>query len=121
MLPPSSLLDLAQPLDRAGDGLPVGQRAAEPAVVDVVLAAALGGLGHVFRGGALGADEQHAPAGGGDVAHGAQRAVQQRHGLLQVDDVHLVAHAVEVRPHARGSSGGCGGQNGRRLRAAGAW
>ena len=93
------LLDLAQPLDRAGDGLPVGQRAAEPAVVDVVLAAALGGVGHVFGGGALGADEQHAPAGGGDVADGAQRAVEQRHGLLQVDDVHLVAHAIQIRPH----------------------
>jgi hypothetical protein len=31
------LIDLAQALDRAGDGLPVGQHAAEPAGVDVVL------------------------------------------------------------------------------------
>ncbi len=39
------LLELAQPRDRAGNGLPVGQRAAEPARVDVVLRAALGGFG----------------------------------------------------------------------------
>ena len=64
-----------------------------------VLAAALGRVRDVLGGGALGADEQHASAGGGDVANGAQGAVQQRHGLLQVDDVHLVAHAVEVRRH----------------------
>ena len=70
-------------------------------MVDVVLAAALGGFGDVFGGGALGADEQHAPAGGDHVAHRAQRAVQHRHGLLQVDDVDLVAHAEQVRRHAR--------------------
>ena len=40
-------------------------------MVDVVLAAALGGLGDVSCACALGADEQHAAAGGGDVAHGA--------------------------------------------------
>ena len=70
-------------------------------MVDVVLAAALGGFGDVFGGGALGADEQHAAAGGGDVTDGAQRAVEHRHGLLQVDDVDLVAGAVEERRHAR--------------------
>ena len=99
--PPSKSSIWRSRLIDAGDRLPVGQRATEPAVVDVVLAAALGGFGDVFGGGALGADEQHAAAGGGDVAHGAQRAVQHRHGLLQVDDVDLVADAVQVRRHAR--------------------
>jgi hypothetical protein len=95
------VVDLAQPADATGDGLPVGQHAAEPAVVDIVLAATLGAVGDVFGGGALGADEQHAPAGGDHVAHGAQRPVEHRHGLLQVDDVDLVAHAEQVRRHAR--------------------
>ena len=70
-------------------------------MVHVVLAATLGRVGHVFRGGALGADEQHAATGGGHVAHGAQRAIEQRHGLLQIDDVHAVADAEQVRRHAR--------------------
>ena len=46
-------------------------------------------------------DEQHASAGGGHVAHGTQRAIQQRHRLLQIDDVHLVAHAEQVWTHRR--------------------
>ena len=70
-------------------------------MVDVVLAAAFGGVGDIFGGSTLGADEQHASAGGGHVAHGAQRAIQQRHRLLQIDDVHLVAHAEQVRTHRR--------------------
>ena len=58
------LVELAQPLDRLGDRLPVGQHAAEPAVVDVILAAALGRLGDRVLRLALGADEQHAAAAG---------------------------------------------------------
>ena len=56
------LVDLAQARDRARDGLPVGQHAAEPAGVDVVLGRALGGIGDRVGGLALGADEQHAAA-----------------------------------------------------------
>ena len=70
-------------------------------MVHIILAAALGRVGHVLGGGALGAHEQHAAALGGYVAHFAQRAIQHRHGLLQVDDVHLVAHAEQERRHAR--------------------
>src|SRR5437870_2797671 len=39
------LLELAQALDRFGDGLPVGERAAEPARVHVILRRALGSVG----------------------------------------------------------------------------
>ena len=70
-------------------------------MVDVVLAALGGRLGDVFGGGLLGADEQHAAAGSDDVTDGAQRAVHHRHGLLQVQDMDLVAHAEDVRRHAR--------------------
>src|SRR5262245_52088137 len=48
---------LLEALDRLLDGLEVGQHAAEPAVVDVVLPAALGLELHRGRGLALGADE----------------------------------------------------------------
>ena len=75
--------------------------AAEPAMVHVILTAALGRIGDMLGRGALGADEQHAAAGGGDVANRLQGAFQRRHGLLQVDDMHLVAHAEQERRHAR--------------------
>ena len=67
------LVELAQALDRLRDRLEIGQHAAEPAVIDVVLAAALGRLGDRLLRLALGADEQHAPAAGDDVADRLQR------------------------------------------------
>ena len=95
------VLHLAQALDRLGDGLPVGQHAAQPAVVDVVLAAALGRVGDLVGGSALGADEQHAAAGRRHVADRLHGLVQHRNGLLQIDDVNAVAHAEEERSHLR--------------------
>ena len=81
------LIEFAQARDRLRHGLPVGQRAAEPALIDVVLRAALSRGFDVIGGLALGADEQHAAAAGGDFAHLQQRLVQQRHRLRQVEDV----------------------------------
>src|SRR3546814_9832216 len=43
------LLQLAQPLDGMRDGLPVGQHAAEPAVIDIVLAATRRRIGNELR------------------------------------------------------------------------
>src|SRR3546814_8436392 len=40
-------------------------------------------------------------AAGDDVAHGQQGLVQQRQGLLEVDDVHAVAGPENERGHAR--------------------
>ena len=82
-----------------GDRLEVGQHAAEPAVVDVILAAALGGVGDRLLRLALGADQQHAAAAGDDVADRLQALVQHRLGLLEVDDVDPVADAEDVRRH----------------------
>ena len=91
--------ELAQAADRVRDRLPVGQHAAEPAVVDVVLARAAGAAGDRLLRLALGADEQDPAAARGDVAGRDQRLVQQRHGLGQVDDVHAVAHTEQIRRH----------------------
>ena len=54
-------LELLQPLDGMRDGLPVRQHTAQPAVIDVILTAALGRLGDLFARLALGADEEHTP------------------------------------------------------------
>ena len=96
-----ALVEFAQPLDRLRDGLEVGQHAAEPAVVDVILAAALGRLGDRLLRLALGADEQHPAAAGDDVADRLQALVQHRHRLLEIDDVDAVAHAEDVGRHLR--------------------
>ena len=97
----SIVVELAQPLDRMGDRLPVGEHAAEPAGVHVILRAAAGRFGDRVRGLPLGADEEDAAALGDGVAHLLQRAVQHRHGLREVDDVDVVAGAVDVRGHLR--------------------
>ena len=93
------VVELAQAADRLGDGLPVGQRAAEPAMIDEVLRAALGRVGDRVRGLALGADEQHAAAAGDRVGDLDQRLMQHRHRLRQVDDVDVVAGAVDEGRH----------------------
>src|SRR6266851_946285 len=95
------LVELAQAADRVRDGLEIGQHAAEPAVVDVILPAALGGLGDRLLRLALGADEEYAAAAGDSVAQLLQSAVEHRHRLLEVDDMDAVANAEEVGLHLR--------------------
>src|SRR5690606_18915674 len=95
------LLELHEALDRAAHGLEVGQHAAQPAVADVGHAATLGFLAdHVARG-ALGADEQDAAAVGGKAADEVERVLEQRDGLLEVDDVDLGTLAEDVGSHLR--------------------
>ena len=95
------LVELAQPRDRARDRLPVGQHAAEPARVDVVLRRALGRIRDRVGGLAFRADEQHPAALGDRVAHRLQGAVEHRHRLGEVDDVDVVAGAEDVLRHLR--------------------
>jgi uncharacterized protein YcaQ len=65
-------------------------------MVDVILRAALGRRRDRLRRLALGADEQNAAAAGRHVAQRDKRLMQQRHGLGQVDDVDVVARAIDV-------------------------
>ena len=95
------LVELAQPRDRGRDRLPVGQHAAEPARVDVVLRRALGRIGDRVGSLAFRADEQHPSALGDRVAHRLEGAVEHRHRLGEVDDVDVVAGAEDVLRHLR--------------------
>src|SRR5665213_3283686 len=94
-----ALVEFFQPLDRLRDGLEIGQHAAEPAVIDIILAATLRRLGDRLLRLAFGANEQHPPAAGRDIANFRQGAMQQRHRLFEVDDVNAVAHAEQIGPH----------------------
>ena len=95
------LLERAQPLDRIGDGFPVGQRAAEPARIDVILRRPLGGLGDRVLRLTLGADEQDASALRHGIADRLQGTVQHRHRQREIDDVDVVAGAEDVLGHLR--------------------
>ena len=71
------LLKALEALDRVGDGLPVGQHAAEPAVVDEMLARNLRRFRDRVLRLALGADEQHLAAAGGGLLDEVERAGEQ--------------------------------------------
>jgi len=101
MLALKQLLKRLEALDRVGDGAPIGQRAAEPAVIDEVLRTGLCGIGDRLRRLALGADEQDAAALGDDVGDRKQRLMQERDGLGEIDDVDVVTGAVDERRHLR--------------------
>src|SRR6266403_2616610 len=95
------LLQRLQAIDAALDGLEVGQRAAQPAIGDVELAGARRLLDHRVLRLLLGADEEHGPAAGADVADELEGLAREPHGLLQIDDVDAVAGAEDVRLHLR--------------------
>ena len=95
------LLEALEALDRVGNGLPVGQHAAEPAMVDEMLAARRGRIGDRVLRLALGADEQHLAAAGDRCLDEVQSAGEQRNGLRQIDDVNAVAVAENIRLHPR--------------------
>ena len=83
------------------DGLEVGERPAQPAVVDVRLAAALGLVLDRLLGLLLGADEQDRPAVLDGAADEPVGGVDPLEGLLQIDDVDAVALAEDESAHLR--------------------
>src|SRR6185369_4799823 len=92
-------LHVLEPLQRALHGLEVGQHAAKPALVDERHAAAPGLLRDHLARLALGADHQDRAAPRRELADELHRVLEERLRLLEVDDVDLVAMAVDVRGH----------------------
>src|SRR4029077_5730578 len=90
-----------QALDRLRDGLEVRQHAAEPAMIDIILTAAFGGLCNRLLRLTLGSDEKHAPARRCDITDRLERPRELRDGLFQIDDVDTVANPEDVRLHLR--------------------
>src|SRR5690606_19434242 len=94
-------LHVLEPLDRGLDGLEVGQHAAKPALVDVRHAGAGRLFGDDLARLALRADEHHGAAVGRELAQVLHRVLVHDQGLLEIEDVDLVAVAVDVRGHPR--------------------
>jgi len=89
-------LQLLQPVDPLGDGLEVGEHAAEPALVHIGHARTLRLHAHDVLGLLLGPHEEDRPAAHGQVLNEAERALQLLHGLLEVNDVDAVPLRVDV-------------------------
>ena len=84
-------LKLFQALDGLANGLPVGQHAAQPTVVNIGLTGALGLVFDDLRSRALGANKQHLVLALRHAAHNGNCLVQCRHCQFKVDDMNLVA------------------------------
>ncbi len=90
-----------QAFDRVGNGVPVGQHTAEPAMVHIVLTATLCSFCDDRRSLTLGTDEQNATTTSGDVTNRLHRTMQHRNGFLKVQDVNVVACAKDELLHLR--------------------
>ena len=69
-------IQFAQALDRRGNGLPVGQHAAEPARIDIILRRPFGGIRNRVLGLPFGADEKHAAAARDRIGNGLEGLMQ---------------------------------------------
>ena len=92
-------VEFLEALHRLLHGNPIGQQAAEPAVVDVEHVAAR----RLFRDGvlrlALGADEHNRLALRGQFLHEFRRFLEHLQRLLEINDVNAVAFSKDVFLH----------------------
>ncbi len=88
-------------VERLLHGAEVGERAAQPAVVDEELARARGFHLDRRRGLPLGSDEEHLAAVGGGLAQELERFLEALERLVEVDDVDAVALAEDEVLHLR--------------------
>jgi len=94
-------LQLLQPVQALAHGHEVGEQSAQPPLVDVGHAAALGLFRHRLLRLPLGADEEDRPALGRQLLDVLEGLLEQAIGLLEVDDVDPVALTEDVFLHLR--------------------
>ncbi len=87
--------------DALADGFEVGEGATEPAVIHVELAAGFSCLADGFLGLALAADEEHALAFAGEFRQEIGSDIDLFDGLLDVEDVDLIAGIEDEGLHLR--------------------
>ena len=90
-----------QALDGLTNSFPVGQHAAQPAMVHEELVAAVSSIFHSFACSALSTNEQNLTFTGRDLAQLSQGFVEHWYSLLKVDDVNFVTCAEDERLHFR--------------------
>ena len=92
---------VGQTTNGLADGLVVGERAAQPTLIDERRADTLRLFADHFGGGMLGADEEHLGVPRAELPRLREGVPQQSGGDRQVDDVDLVADAEDVVSHLR--------------------
>ena len=92
-------LELLEAVDAGADGHEVGEHAAEPALVDVRHVGALGGGLHGLLSLLLGADEEDLATLGSGLLQEGVSLVGLDDGLLEVEDVDVVALTEDERLH----------------------
>ena len=95
------VFEILEALDRLADGEAVGEHAAEPAVVDVVLAGGFRGFADGVLGLALAADEEDFLALADEVGEEIGGFIELLDGFFQVDDVDSAFVLHEEGLHAR--------------------
>lgn len=93
------LLHVLEVLDRLLDGLEVGERAAEPALINAAAAGALSLLDDDVAAAALGVDEEDLAAASGEFTNELLGFSELLNRLFEVDDVNLVAGTEDVLSH----------------------
>ena len=86
-------------LNRLLDGLKVGERAAEPTLVNPAATGALRLFGDDFASAAFGVDEKDLTAASCEFAHELLGLFELLDGLFQIDDVNLVTSTEDVLSH----------------------
>ena len=90
-----------QALDGLTNSFPVGQHAAQPAMVHEELVAAVSSIFHSFACSALSTNEQNLTFTGRDLVQLSQGFVEHWYSFLKVDDVNFVTCAEDERLHFR--------------------
>ncbi len=86
-------------LDRSAYSAEVSQHTAQPAVIDKRHTTTPGFFTNRFAGSTLGADKHDFTFFGSDLAEVIHRVLAQGHGLLEIDDMDLVALAENKGSH----------------------
>src|ERR1700682_5034748 len=92
-------VQLLETLDGLLYGLEVGQQSAQPALVDVKLAATSGFLGDSLLGLSLGSHEKNVLALRGHFGHVTHSVLEKFESLLEIHDVDPIAFAKDVFLH----------------------
>ena len=95
------LFDVLQPADALADRGQIGQRSAEPALIDIKLSAGHRRFLDRFLRLLLAADEQNLAAAPRHFLQKIGRAMQLLHRLIEIDDVDRVALLENERLHLR--------------------
>lgn len=91
--------EFAEESNGVGDGFPVCEGTTEPSVIDVVLGATFCGFADSFSGLGFCSNEEEAAVLAGGLGDEFEGFVEERDGLVEVEDMDAVSHTEDVWFH----------------------